>query len=180
MQVHDLMRFLTSTPQRGQIALALGLATRAAEAYRGDAGIEALLKETLDLAWRWLGGEDIRAAEIHVHYERIVDVEMATPAHTPARMALVAAGIAFGYLNARAYEIDVARGLVAPANFPGDMCEYGEERVEEVCEYAQGLLGPAFDGIYAGLVAGIAARVAGHSAQEWGPALTRPQIEGAS
>jgi hypothetical protein len=180
-----LLPLLNRIPQRARMALALGIGTRAAQAFRGEARIEALLDEALGLAWRWLGGEDIRADALNVYYERIVEIEMDEPEGSHAKNVLTAAGIAFGYLNAHAYEVDLKRGLIAAADFPGSMCEYGEERVEEVCEYAARVLGPAFDALYERLVANISARVADYSAQyptqlsaqDMGPPFSRQQVE---
>lgn len=178
MNRDDLNRFLTATPVNGRLALPLAIASHAARDLQGE--ISAVACDALELAWQWLEGEEVKASEMHPLFEHIVQCEMDIPADSPANIRtkdiLATAGIALGIVIAQAYFVEVDGGTIALESVPGEMFEFADHRVVEVCEYAERVVGPDFDRLFRVFVENISRKVAGCTSAEPGLAIRRDEV----
>jgi hypothetical protein len=182
MRAQELTRFIETTPNRGRLALGLAIATHVAsvrqqELQSNDPPLLDLVNRAIGLAWKWLEGQDVRAAELYMLFDQVAIEEGNIVEGELAKEILVVVGYALGMLVTEAYVLDKKRGLVADPDIPGDLSDFTEKDLQVVCDTAEPLLGAAADAVFQRFIERIATRTAGHSAADLGPDIPRRLLE---
>lgn len=178
MHDQDLEQFIDSIPARGRVALALAIATRVAESI-ADPAARTVTGSAIEAGWRWLDSAAVSASDLYALRGPIVQVEQTLKKAGAAAAdvsAVVIVGTAFSILTFRAYTVEKERGLLMFGQIPSDVVDFDDRDLLRVCERASLLMGRDFDTLCTGFMKKIAARVAGHAADELGPLISRQEL----